>query len=86
MPGDIVTPGGVIEAHHPHVGWYYTWAFEMNAAGTFFAARRSLDKFHVGEVGLVIGVVSDSEESYACVLTPRGVPGYISAQIVEELK
>lgn len=84
--GDMVTPGGIMETSHRHVGWYYTWAFELNAAGTFLAARKSLDKFRVGEVGLVIDVVRDSSESYVCVITPRGVPGYISMQIITRVQ
>ncbi len=83
--GDLVTPGGVVDDSHPHVGWYYTWAFEMNAAGTFFTVRRSMDKFHVGEVGLLIQIVADAGEKYARVLTPRGIPGYISLDIIRHV-
>ena len=81
--GDLVTPRGAADDSYPHVGWYYTWAFEMNAAGTFFAMRRSMDKFHVGEIGLVIYIAADAGEKYARVLTPRGIPGYISLDIIK---
>ena len=84
--GDLITPGSVVDDSHSHVGWYYTWAFEMNAAGTFFTVRRSMDKFHVGEVGLLIQIVADAGEKYACVVTPRGIPGYISTQIVKRVE
>ena len=84
-PGDLVTPGSVIDVQHSHVGWYYTWVLEMCPGGQFFAARRSSDKFKVGEVGLVIATVQDANETYVCVITPRGIPGYISINVIGEV-